>query len=314
MEHFFLSNACQVIPETRLSLEELARTERFETDLPMLREAQRYEDIAVADGRTQTDLAIEAGMRLLSREGVCGRELGLVFYCHHWEDEEWHRLQPFRIHAALGLRRSVDTLELKTGNGGSVLKALGLAAGLMRGDPALDNVLVLGADKINRHVMRRRWGAQIFGDGASSILLRRHAGAFRVLVPHLSVTSPSFFDMSNFDRQMEATWLEDAKRSVAQLLRELQDSVTIAPARLDAVVTGNASPTILEQVLCAVEPFQPRIHAPSRRSMADAVTSDVLINLAMTVEAGALLPGSVVLLLSVARGASYRATLLGSSR
>lgn len=304
----YLSAPTPYIPVSSITIEDLARTERFSEDAARLREIEHFDRISVAASETLTELAISAGKATLEANKVDPSAIGLVLYCHHWEDEEWNHVHPFRIHHDLGLSPASEVLELRTGNGGSLLRAADVAARLMRADPGLGRVLLLGSDKVNRLVMRRRFGNHVFGDAAVGLLLSRSPAQFALVGEVAGTTFSRFNNIPMFRGSQEDAWAEAVAAESAAMLEGLLERHGLGRDDLAAVVTTNSGPSLLGRLLDEMGIPADRLAIPSRKTVAQAVASDAMINLGLT--GGAAKAGSHILVMTHGLGGSCHLMLL----
>jgi 3-oxoacyl-[acyl-carrier-protein] synthase III len=308
VDEVYLSVPTPYIPASSITIEDLARTERFSDDAERLREVERFDRISVAASETQTELAIAAGKAALEANSVDPSAVGLAFYCHHWEDEEWNHVHPFRIHHELGLSPATEVLELRTGNGGSLLRAVDVAARLMRADSGLGTVLLLGSDKVNRLVMRRRFGNHVFGDAAVGFLLSRSPARFALVGDVAGTTFSRFNNIPMFRGSQEDAWADALTTESTVMLERLLADHGLTRDDLAAIVATNSGPFLLERLLRAMGIPADRLAIPSRPTVAQAVASDAMINLGLAGGAGKL--GSHVLVTTHGLGGSCHLMLL----
>ena len=153
--------------ESRIGLETLAKSERFTKDLDKLK-GQGYEQIQVAKGLSQVDMAIAAGKQALQRPA--SPSISHVFYCSYWGDENWGEFHCLKIHHQLGLAPDIVVTNVKSNNSTAIFSAFSLARLILQEKPD-KAVLVLSADKVDKRFVRRRFSAGVFGDGAAAVFL-----------------------------------------------------------------------------------------------------------------------------------------------
>lgn len=310
MAYSFLSLPRYYIPQDSITVDELGKVERFTSDVDRLSTREAYERISVASTETLTDMAALVGQLVLEREQLAPDDIGAVIFCHHWEDEEWHRLHPFRLHSALRLPSHVEVLELRTGNSGTLIKAVDMAILMLRGEEVLQNILIIGSDKINRRLMPRRYRNQIFGDAAVGCIVSRRDLAFQIISRAMPTVFSSFNDLQVLDGQSEAAWMAEMQRAVGSSLPALLNATNIDRDSIAVVIVPNAGPSMLDRIASVTGISQQRIRAPSRSRVAHAATSDIFLNLSQVSESGELTTGMHILLLALGLGGSCHVMLL----
>jgi 3-oxoacyl-[acyl-carrier-protein] synthase III len=312
-DQIFMTTPERYLAVSPMSIEDLAKAERFVSDVEKLTTHENYRSVGVVAGHTLTQMAIEVGRAALSAAQLRGEDVGLVLFSHHWEDEEWHLLQPFRMHHALGLRGAAEVLEVRTGNAGSMTRAIGLASQLLKADAGLGNVLVVGSDKVNRRVMRRRFGNQVFGDAAAAVVIGLRPAAYRLLDVTTVPVSSRYHNLEEFNGRVEAAWIDELQRTVSETFGQFLGAQKLTREDIGAVVVPNLGPVLFSRLVAATGIEAERFHMSSRPLIAHAVTCDAFFNLALAAESGAMEDRPVVLI-SAGLGGSFHIVLLNPNR
>jgi 3-oxoacyl-[acyl-carrier-protein] synthase III len=235
-------------------------------------------------------------------------EVGAVLYSHQHEDRAWNRLGPFAIHQELELPSRCEVLEVRTGNSGSVLKSVHLARDLLCADPELKNILLIAADKVNHHVVRRKFGDVIWGDAAAAVVVKRTEDRFRLIGKPYSVVLPEFNTLPLFASGSEEAWSRSAAAGAADGLRAVLSDAGLKLSALDAVLTNNCSPALREAFARAANLPDNLVCAPTQCRVGTCTVTDILLNLnAFAVTART---GDTIALVSLGLGASCHVQLV----
>jgi 3-oxoacyl-[acyl-carrier-protein] synthase-3 len=153
--------------------------------------------VRVAGDEPAPELAVRAVRQLFERSGHATSDVDLILYASTWHQGPDGWGPQSYVQQAIG--GNALAVEIRHGNTGG-FSALQLAAGYLRGNPAYQNALLVGAENYGT-AMIDRWttfGKGILGgDGASALLLSTQPGfaklvwADSVSVPDLEATHRS---------------------------------------------------------------------------------------------------------------------------
>lgn len=304
MSEIHISRVHCHLPEQRIGVQELAKSERFRNDVARLEREGGYEAIVIATQDTLTTLAIAAGKKTLEAEEIAAESIGMAIFCHQWEDEQFHRLSVFRIHEALGLPSRTPIFELKMPNGSSMIRAIDLAHDLLTARPQLQNVLVIGADKINTRVMPRRNSNSIFADGAAGLIVWRQPRGYRLLGPAISQFAPHFHDLQMLDAAAELNMQTTMRTATASALNEALAAAAVAGADIKLVATQNRAAASIDRIVASAGLDPNRVWTRNLSRLGSLPTVDIFINLTDGQTGLQLQAGAIALLLSIGIGAS----------
>lgn len=179
------------LPERWMTAEELSHASGIPTDIVIRKFGLRGKHIA-AENEHVSDLAVEAGRRLLDNTGVDAMQIDLVIYFGStWKDHPVWQAAP-HIAERLGCRNAF-ALELDYVSCGAPV-ALRVARDLMIAEPELQRVLLVAGSRESYLIDYDDPGSRFtynFGDGAVAALLEQGTGQHEVLASH-TVTDGSF--------------------------------------------------------------------------------------------------------------------------
>lgn len=305
MNPIFLSGFQPVLPETRITLEELARTERFRAEVPRLTQDYGYAEVPVSARASALEMAIDAAGRTLAAEGIAPSEVDAVVYCHLWDTEDWQRLACFRIHDELGLARHCNVFEVRTSNSNGALQSLAVADAMIRSEQAR-TVLVLTADKVPTNFMPRRSGSRIFGDGACAFVVSSARPGWRLATPVRQRTLARHYKLREF-ASFESQMVLDNRTEVSALLVALFRDAAVRAEDIGLIVTPNYERRVWEWLFAAARLDAGAWQGQHLARNAHLPSADIPVNFAAALPSA---PKAPVLWLGVGIGSSYSAALL----
>jgi len=191
----FLKAIENYLPENRISIEKIAKKERFLRDVDDLKNKFGFQQVCVSSHKTCSEMAIQASQKLLdNHQNIDIAEIDTLIYCHFWQEPSWEKLHCFTIQEKLCMRPDAEVFELTVGNGNSLFYAVKIGA-LMLNDQTQKrkNVMIIGADKLNERLIPRKMAEGIVGDGAVAMVLSSHAEHIcEAISPILHTSFPEF--------------------------------------------------------------------------------------------------------------------------
>lgn len=321
------------LPSGRLTSADLA--ERTGIPEPVLREKFGiHEKAKAAPDEHPSGMALRVAHACLQQTGLTGADLDAVIYFgSEYKDHYVWVLSTWLIEA-LGARRAFgfDMYAVCTG----LIVALRTAIDMMRGNPALQNVLLVGASKESDLL---DYGDQLsrflfnFGDGAGAVLLRRaHSrhvvlstdfvvdGRFSRCVQVPSVGTRALSETGHFGSTRKPAFVvhEPAKMkeeldpvSVSNFVRVIRGALQRAgcmPADVDFFGLLHAKRSYILSILDNLG--IPENKAPYRWDTGHIQALDPLIALQRAEQNGQVREGSLVVLASAGAGYSWGAAVI----
>lgn len=296
------------LPEKIASIDELARIERFQSDLPMIKDTLGYRQVHVATQDDNVALAVRAGRLVLERHGIDAHAIDAVVVCGHFEDAEWQRISTCRIHSDLALRPDCTVFDVKTGNCTGAFQGIAVARGLLAGF-GFQHVLVLCADKLNTRFVRRRIGRRVFGDGACGFVVTPGGGELELIGRPQAVTDPRFLRIDKLTPDIETEMLASFRAAAATIVGQALDSAGVKAADVGLIFTTNYEARFWARIFQDTGLNEGAWRGDGLASIGHVPVSDPLINYVRHRVEHGVEKGSPVLFLSVGLGVSAQAFL-----
>jgi 3-oxoacyl-[acyl-carrier-protein] synthase-3 len=316
------------LPEAVETSREMSEKSGFPETVFVDRIGVRQKPVAAPDEHPG-EMGVRAALDALRRAGVDPAEIDLVLFggCAFYDYGVWSPAA--HIQNAIGAS-SAFAYEIKNGcNGGNL--GLHLASRHLLGDPDLESALVVCSDVFSRLVdYRDERILSLFpgGDGATAALLRKGHDGNRILA-YAGITDGSLVDAVRVptggtrqpDEGRGSHWQIDDPEQLAAVFSSLyvKNYVRVVSEALrksghtiddiDFLFTNQVKKSTAESILAALD-LSPDKTCRTMERYGHLASSDTLLGLAQTLDAGRIHPGDLVVLASSGMGFHWAATVV----
>src|SRR5688572_7353787 len=300
------------IPDTRVSLEELAGTRRLDTDPAQLR-AFGF-DVARVSVQPVETLAHEALKRLLVSTRHAPESIGALFHAgaipasHVVSGGSGSVIEGFHYPAArlqyeFGLVNAVAVGVGQVGCAG-LMTAIRLAAGFLKSTADTDAVICSSADVLPSNATRE-FIYNVVSDGACALMVQRNSDSNRILA-HRQITKGYYWDAVSLKNEIVAAYFPTAQHLVRTTLAD----AGLAAADIDWVIPHNVSLRSWEILVRLLDIPRDRVFLDNIADKGHVIAADNFINLKDATDRGLLRSGQRLLLFTFGFGANWACMVL----
>jgi 3-oxoacyl-[acyl-carrier-protein] synthase III len=299
------------LPTSKVTLEELARSQRLETSAERLREFGF--GVARVSDKPAEVLAQEALCGLLATTGKSPETIGALFHAgaipssHRVSGPHQHVIEGFRYPAArlqyeCGL---LNAITVGVGQLGCVglMAAIKLAADFLRVTPDAQAAMCVSADVLPLDAPRE-FIYNVVSDGACALLVER-AERNRIL-SYRQITKGYYWDAASLKNEIVAAYFPTAQH----LVRATIADAGLTARDIDWVLPHNVSVRSWEILMRLLEIPRDRVFLENVADKGHVIAADNFINLKDATDAGLVRRGQRLLLFTFGFGATWACMVL----
>jgi 3-oxoacyl-[acyl-carrier-protein] synthase-3 len=277
-------------------------------DAPRTEEADRFtewhgiERIYCANEESSSDMAVEAGRRVLEREAGLARNIKAIIHYHSTLNESPFDSIPCRLQHELGLTRAF-AFAISQKGANSLLTALKIAVDMITSEKELDVVLLVGSDKLIQPYRRVFGKMTAAGDGAGAMIVRRSNPKYRLIDIQIR-DFPERWNPYQYDAKQVGALLEFLSEQTVILLDDVMARLKLKWSDVALVIPPNISLHFIRLLSLKTGISRDKIYYRNISRFGYLMATDLAINLACASEEMTIPPNSIIVMIGAGLGFS----------
>ena len=255
-----------------------------------------------AGEENSSDMAVRVGRQLLDKEPGLAKSVDAVICYHSTINEMASWSTACRVQYELGLKQAYGfTVSQKGGN--ASLMALKVACDLLKTEPDLKTLLLVGAEKLVPPYRRVFGKMTAAGDSASAMLLSRGAAECRPLCFRMR-DFPAWWNPDDYTGEQMAGLLDLLAKQATALTNQVMDELKLGREDVALFIPPNFSLALNRRLGERAGIPPEKIYSDNIPRFGHLLNSDLVVNLSTARRERKLKPGDLVLVLGVGLGLS----------